>query len=84
MIAQYRDRLTPDQLAAMQRQIAAIPWPALLALMLVQGLFAGATINLVAAFGEELGWRGFLVRELSSWRFWPAAERSSRMWPICG
>jgi len=82
MIAQYRDRLTPDQIAAMQRQIAAIPWPALLAIMLVQGLLAGATINLVAAFGEELGWRGFLVRELSSWRFWPAALVIGIIWGI--
>ncbi|MHB0937841.1 MAG: hypothetical protein ACYC6A_15755 [Armatimonadota bacterium] len=69
MIAQYRDRLTPEQLAAMQRQLAAIPWPALLAIILAQGMIAGATINLVAAFGEELGWRGLLVRELAPWRF---------------
>jgi membrane protease YdiL (CAAX protease family) len=82
MIAQYRDRLTPEALAAMQRQIAAIPWPALLALLIVQGLFAGATINLIAAFGEELGWRGLLVRELAPLRFWPAALVIGIVWGI--
>jgi len=82
MIAQYGDRLTPEQLAEMKRQLAAIPWPALLALILAQGLIAGATINLIAAFGEELGWRGFLVRELSPWRFWPASLLIGVVWGI--
>ncbi len=30
-------------------------------LMLAQGIIAGPTINAVAAFGGELGWRGFLL-----------------------
>jgi hypothetical protein len=29
-------------------------------LTLLQGLLVGITINAVAGFGEELGWRGFL------------------------
>lgn len=82
IIAQYGDQLTPEQIAAMQRQLAAIPWPAMLAILLVQGMIAGATLNLVAAFGEELGWRGLLVRELASWRFWPAALAIGVVWGL--
>lgn len=82
MIAQYRERLTPEQLAAMQRQLAAFPWPVLLAILLVQGMVAGTTINLIAAFGEELGWRGLLVRELAPWRFWPAALAIGAVWGL--
>jgi len=82
MIAQYRERLTPEQVAAAQRQLAAFPWPVLLAILLAQGMVAGATINLVAAFGEELGWRGLLVRELAPWRFWPAALAIGAVWGL--
>jgi hypothetical protein len=42
-------------------------------LALGQGLIAGATINAVAGFGEELGWRGFLYRELSFLGFWKSS-----------
>lgn len=38
--------------------------------MLIQGLFYGATINAVAAFGEEYGWRGFLQQQYSYMGFW--------------
>jgi len=38
--------------------------PALMSL--IQGLIAGATINALLAFGEELGWRGLLQREWES------------------
>lgn len=35
----------------------------------VSGLIAGATINAVFAFGEEIAWRGFLVKELKGKSF---------------
>src|SRR5437016_5587770 len=40
-----------------------IPPVAIFLLSLVQGVIAGFTINLPFAFGEELGWRGLLLRE---------------------
>src|SRR6266404_2658546 len=40
-----------------------IPPIAIFLLSLVQGVIAGFTINLPFAFGEELGWRGLLLRE---------------------
>jgi len=82
LLALYRDRLAPEQAAQMQRQIAAFPPLALFALLLVQGLIAGATINAAAAFGEELGWRGFLFRELAPLGFWPANALIGVLWGI--
>jgi len=68
----YASVLTPEQLAEMKAQMAALPihpvW-----LGVVQGLVAGLTINAVAAFGEELGWRGLLQRELSHLGFWKSS-----------
>jgi len=40
-----------------------IPPVAIFLLSLVQGVIAGFTINLPFTFGEELGWRGLLLRE---------------------
>lgn len=40
-----------------------IPPVAILLLSLVQGVIAGFTVNLPFTFGEELGWRGLLLRE---------------------
>lgn len=43
---------------------------------------AGATVNAVAAFGEELGWRGFLVPALRRWGTWPALLVSGAIWGL--
>ena len=43
---------------------------------------AAATVNAIAAFGEELGWRGFLVPALRRWGTWPALLVSGLIWGI--
>ncbi|HHY37750.1 MAG TPA: CPBP family intramembrane metalloprotease [Clostridia bacterium] len=52
--------------------------------LLVQGLVAGITTNAVAAFGEELGWRGFLQREfgLMGLGFWRSSALVGFIWGI--
>lgn len=65
------DQLPADQAELAREQLAALPSPwVLLPLMLVQAAVAGATINALAAFGEEAGWRGWLHRELRPTGFW--------------
>lgn len=41
--------------------------------VLAGGMVSGVTINAVAGFGEELGWRGFLQREWSCHGFWKSS-----------
>lgn len=41
----------------------------LIGISLLGGLLSGATLNAVLAFGEEIAWRGFLVREFSGKKF---------------
>lgn len=43
---------------------------------------AAATINAVLAFGEELGWRGFLVPALRQYGTWPALLISAAVWGL--
>jgi membrane protease YdiL (CAAX protease family) len=81
MFERFAASLTPEQLAEMERQVAAMPihpiW-----LSLVSALFYGVTINAVAAFGEELGWRGLLQRELSHLGFWKSSALIGVIWGV--
>ena len=47
---------------------------------LVLGL--GATVNAVFAFGEEFGWRGYLLWELAPWGFWKASVAIGALWGV--
>lgn len=47
---------------------------------LVLGL--GATVNAVFAFGEEFGWRGYLLWELAPWGFWRASFAIGVVWGL--
>ena len=42
----------------------------------------GASINALFAFGEEYGWRNFLVNALRERKFWPAALFIGVVWGI--
>ena len=82
MVAQVQERLTPEQLAQLRDFIARVPAPVLMLLILMSGLLAGATVNLVAAFGEELGWRGLLLRELKPLGFWRLSLFTGAVWGL--
>ena len=73
--------LSPEQLAKVREQVSDLPlhpfW-----LGLLQALVAGPTINALVASGEELGWRGFLHRELTPLGFWKASATTGLIWGI--
>ena len=73
--------MSPDQIAAMKAQAQSLPlhpfWIGVLS-----ALVAGITINAVAGFGEELGWRGLLQKELSYLGFWKSAMVIGFIWGI--
>lgn len=49
---------------------------------LISGLIAGITVNAVAAFGEEYGWRNYLVSALKGKKFWIACLVIGFVWGI--
>lgn len=73
--------LTQDQAADAVAQLEAVPGPPAV-LFLAQGLVAGVTINALAALGEELGWRGLLLTELSPLGFWRLSILTGVVWGI--
>ncbi len=46
------------------------------------GLIAGATVNAIAALGEEIGWRWFLYNELRSWGKLRASVAIGATWAL--
>ena len=63
---------SPDSELA-EQSLQALPegvgiW-GLIGISLLSGLFAGITINAVFAFGEEIAWRGFLMKEFKGKKF---------------
>jgi len=81
LLERYGGTLSEQQLEQMKSQMAALPihpfW-----LGLAQGLIAGITINAVAGFGEELGWRGLLQQELGYMGFWRSSLLIGLIWGL--
>lgn len=51
------------------KKIPSLPAIPMLFVFLVQGIIAGITVNLPFVFGEELGWRGLLLKETQKMGF---------------
>ncbi len=81
IMERFKDSFTPEQIEEMNKQTEILPiHPVWLALF--SGMFAGLTVNAIAAFGEELGWRGFLLRQLSNKSFWSASLIIGFIWGV--
>lgn len=81
MFDKYAALLEPEQLEQMREQMTNLPIHPLW-FGLIQGLIAGLTINALVGFGEELGWRGYMFRELKHMNFWKASLITGAVWGI--
>ena len=64
---------------------AGVPVPPAIVVIVSQLVmipFAAATVNALLAFGEELGWRGFLVPALRPMGTWPSLLLSGAIWGV--
>ncbi len=81
MFERFSSMMSPEQIEEMRNSLATLPvspvW-----MTLAQGLIAGITVNAIAAFGEEFGWRGFLLRELRRMSFVKASLAIGVIWGI--
>ncbi|MCB9677661.1 MAG: CPBP family intramembrane metalloprotease [Alphaproteobacteria bacterium] len=74
--------LPPDQIEEARAQMDAVPPAVFWLALVVQPLIAGPTINALAAYGEELGWRGFLHTRWAGWGFWRSALATGFVWGV--
>lgn len=80
LINQYQ---VPEEQQEMVREsLAKLPAWMMVVSTIFSGLIAGITINAIAAFGEEYGWRNYLVGALREVRFWKAALFIGFVWGI--
>ncbi|MGA2159233.1 MAG: CPBP family intramembrane glutamic endopeptidase [Dehalococcoidia bacterium] len=73
--------LTPEQIDQVRQQLAALTVHPIWLGVLVS-LIAGTTINAVLGFGEELGWRGFLLKQFGFMGFWKSSALIGFIWGI--
>lgn len=80
LINQYN--IPEDQRDMVREQMGQLPAWLMAVSVVFSGLLAGITINAIAAFGEEYGWRNYLVHALKEKKFWPAALFIGIVWGI--
>lgn len=81
ILSRVSDAMSPaqrDEAAATLRGLPVHPYW----LSLLQALGAGLTVNAVFAFGEEVGWRGFMLRALAGRGFWSASLLTGVAWGL--
>jgi len=72
---------TPESIAQGVEQYSRFGFPSIIFAILL-ALIVGPTINTLFAFGEEIGWRGFLQKELSFMGFWKSSLLIGLIWGI--
>ncbi len=82
MVERFASVIPPEQMQQLRDRVAEVPAVAAFWMALLQGLIAGITINAVAGFGEEVGWRGFLQRELAFLGFWRSSLLIGVIWGL--
>ena len=74
--------LPAEQATLVAEQLSKFPPVVLLLINLVQAIIAGYTINAFFAFGEELGWRGYLLKALKGKKFLSVSLITGFIWGL--
>ena len=80
LINQYN--IPEDQQELVREQMGQLPAWLMAVSVVFSGLLAGITVNALFAFGEEYGWRNYLVGALREVKFWKAALFIGIVWGI--
>ena len=71
-----------EQQELVRSQLSALPAWTMLLSSVFSAMLAGITINAIVAFGEEYGWRCYLVDALCEVKFWKAALFIGVVWGL--
>lgn len=80
LINQYH--VPEDQQEMVREQMMRLPAWLMVVSVVFTGLLAGITVNAIATFGEEYGWRNYLVGALREVKFWKAALFIGVVWGL--
>ncbi|TNE86438.1 MAG: CPBP family intramembrane metalloprotease [Deltaproteobacteria bacterium] len=79
VFARAEGLIPPEEIEAQMAELEGVP-P--VPVSVLSALFAGLTINGIAAFGEEAGWRGLMHRELRHLDPWRLAVLTGLLWGL--
>jgi len=74
--------LPAEDAAVVAKQLSRFPPIVFLILALIQALIAGYTINAFFGFGEEFGWRGYLLKALQGKKLLPVSLIIGIVWGL--
>ena len=74
--------LPAEQAELAQQQLSQYSPAVYLLLTVISAIFAGYTINALFAFGEEFGWRGYLLRALKNKKLLPVSLIIGVVWGL--
>jgi membrane protease YdiL (CAAX protease family) len=74
--------LPAEQVELAVEQLSRFPPVIFLLIQLLNAIIAGYTINALFAFGEELGWRGYLLKALQNKKLLPASLIIGTVWGL--
>ena len=77
-----QQQVPEEQQDLMRSQLSALPAWMMLLSTIFSSLLAGITINALVSFGEEYGWRCYLVDALREVKFWKAALFIGIVWGL--
>jgi len=75
-------RVPPEQVELVKEQLSKFPPVIFLLIQVVNAVIAGYTINAVFGFGEELGWRGYLLKALQDKKFMTVSLIIGTVWGL--
>jgi len=74
--------LPKEQIEIAIQQLSKFPPLVFLLIQIINSLIAGYTINAIFAFGEELGWRGYLLKALNHKKLLPVSLIIGTVWGL--
>jgi len=80
--AGFLSRLPAEQAEIAMQQLSQFPPVVFLLIQVANALIAGYTINAVFGFGEEFGWRGYLLKALHDKKLLPASLIIGTVWGL--
>jgi membrane protease YdiL (CAAX protease family) len=78
----FLSTLPAEQAELTSRQLSRFPPVIFFILQFASAIIAGYTINAVFALGEELGWRGYLLKALKDKRLLPVSMIIGAVWGL--
>lgn len=81
MFESFENLLTTEEIQEMREFADSLPFHVIW-IGLLSGMIAGITINAVFGLGEEIGWRGFLLRRFIGQKFFKVALIIGFVWGV--